>query len=164
MLASLTHSADAPLFDTLLAQARATRDPLEKEKLYEALANVRNDVLAARILDLALSDEIPSGLGPRLIQTVAAEHPDIAWRFSLEHMETIARGFDSLTRTTFAPHIAEASSDPKRADELLAYAATAIPADAQGEVKVAVARILYAAELKQKRAPEISAWIAAHGE
>jgi aminopeptidase N len=164
MLVSLTHGADAPLFDTLLARARATRDPLEKEKLYEALASVRDDVLAARVLGLALSDEIPSGLGPRLIQTVAAEHPDLAWRFSLEHMATIARGFDSLTRTTFSPHIAEASSDPRRADELVAYAATAIPADAQGEVKVAVARILYAAELKQKRAPEISAWIAAHGD
>ena len=163
VLASLARGADAPLFEILLAQARSAKDPLEKEKLYEALAEVRSDALALRVLALAITDEIPSGLGPRLIEGVAVEHPDLAWRFTLEHMDAIGRGFDSLARTTFAPRIAEASSDLKRVDDLLAYADKSIPADAQGEVKVAVARIRYAAELKQKRAPEITAWIAAHG-
>ena len=162
VLASLARGADAPLFEILLAQARASRDPLEKEKLYAALAGAHNEGLASHMLDLAITDEAPSGLGPRLIQAVALDHPDLAWRFSLEHMDAIAKGFDSLSRTTFAPHVAEASSDARRAEELQAYAAKALPADAQGEVKVAVARIRYAAELKQKRAPEISAWIAGH--
>ena len=163
VLASLARGADATMFDALRAAAKASPDPLAKEKIYEALAGARDIELAARVLALAITDEPPSGTGPRLIQAVASEHPDLAWRFSLEHMDAIAKGFDSLTRTTFAPRVAQTSSDPRRAEELEAYAAKAIPANAQGEVKVAVARIRYAAELKQKRAPEISAWIAAHG-
>ena len=163
VLASLARGADAAMFDALQAAAKATPDPLAKEKIYEALAGVRDSDLASRVLALAITDEPPSGTGSRLILAVAVEHPDLAWRFSVEHMDIIAKGFDSLTRTTFAPRVAQTSSDPRRAEELQAYAAKAIPANAQGEVKVAIARIRYGAELKQKRAPEISAWIAAHG-
>ncbi len=162
-LLALARGADAQTFDALLAIARATSDPLAKAQAYSRLAYVQDPALAQRVLDIAVADETPTALGPRLIQAVSFAHPDLAWSFALAHMAEISKSFDSLTRSTYAPRIASSSHDARRADELEAYAAKAIPADAQGEVRVAVARIRYAAEVKEKRLPEISAWLAAHG-
>ncbi|HEX5379096.1 MAG TPA: M1 family metallopeptidase [Phenylobacterium sp.] len=164
VLLALARGADAETFDRLRALARASRDPLEKQQFYSLLAHVQDPVLARQVLELSITDEAPNNVGPRLIGTVANEHPDLAWAFSQAHLAEISKGFDSLTRSTFMPGIASRSRDARRADELAAYAAGAIPADAQGEVRVAVARIRYAAEIKEKRTPEIAAWVAAHGE
>jgi aminopeptidase N len=162
-LLALARGADASTFQALLGLARASRDPLEKQQFYSLVATVQDPALADQVLALAITGEPPSNTGPRLIGTVADLHPDKAWTFSQSHLDEIAKGFDSLTRSTFLPRIASRSNDARRADELVAYADKNIPADAQGEVRVAVARILYGAEIKEKRVPEISAWVAQHG-
>ena len=163
VLLALARGADAQTFETLHALARATTDPLAKAQSYGHLAYVQDPALAQKVLDLAISDEAPTAQGPRLIQAVSYAHPDLAWTFTLAHMAEISKSFDSLTRSTYVPRIASSSHDARRAGDLLAYAAKAIPADAQGEVRVAVARIRYAAEVKEKRLPEVTAWLAAHG-
>ena len=162
-LLALSRGADAQTFDQLLALARASKDPLEKQQIYSLLAYVQDPALAQNVLDLSITDEPPSNLGPRLIGAVANAHNDMAWTFAQAHMAEISKGFDSLTRSTFMPRLAGRSHDARRADELLAYAAKNIPPDAQGDVRVAVARIRYAAEIKEKRMPDVSAWMAAHG-
>jgi aminopeptidase N len=162
-LLALARGADDAMFETLHGLAKASRDPLEKAQLYGLLAYVADAALADRVLALSITDEPPSNVGPRLIQTVADLHPDAAWTFGLAHVGEIAKGFDSLTRSTFLARVAGRSKDARRADELLAYAAKNIPADAQGEVRVSVARIRTAAEVTTRRVPEISAWVAAHG-
>jgi aminopeptidase N len=163
VLLALARGADAQMFETLHSLAKASRDPLEKAQLYGLLAYVADPALADRVLALSITDEPPSNVGPRLIQAVADLHPDAAWTFGLAHMGEIAKGFDSLTRSTFLARVAGRSKDARRADELLAYAAKNIPADAQGEVRVAVARIRTSAQVTATRVPEISAWVTAHG-
>jgi aminopeptidase N len=162
VLLALARGADAQTFETLHTLAKTSRDPLEKAQLYEMLASVLDPALAQQVLALAITDEPPSNAGPRLIQIVANMHPDAAWTFSESHLSEIAKGFDSLTRSTFMPRVAGNSHEARRADELLAYAARNIPPDAQGGVRTAVARIRTAAEVKAKRIPEITAWVAAH--
>lgn len=112
------------------------------------------------MLELSLTAEPPANLGPRLIGDVAEGHPDLAWRFVLAHETELGRSLDALARTTFVPRIAAASTDPRRADELLTYAEKNIPADARGEVNVAIARIRQSADIASKRLPEVDAWIA----
>ncbi|WP_421931957.1 M1 family metallopeptidase [Phenylobacterium sp.] len=163
VLPGVVQGADAATFETLRGLARASRDPLEKQQLYELLAGVQDAALAQRVLDLAITDEPPTNVGPRLIAGVSNEHPDLAWRFTLANLPAISKGFDALRRNSFVPGIAGRSKDAARAEELLAFAAANIPADAQGDTKVAVARIRYGAEIKARRVPEISAWIAAQG-
>ena len=162
VIAAVARHADPAAFDALLAQARLSKDPLERNKLFAALATVGDPALAQRMLDFAISPDAPSNTATRLIGTVAQQHPDLAWSFTLAHIDQIAKGAGALTRTIFIPAIAGASTDARRADELTAYAAANIPADAQGAVRVAVARIRYAAEIKARRIPEIDAWIDAH--
>ena len=162
LLPGVAHGADAATFETLRGLAKASRDPLEKQQLYRLLAGVQDEALAQKVLDLAITDEPPTSVGPLLIRAVAAQHPDLAWRFTLANLQIISKGFDSLTRSTFVPRVASWSNDAARATELLAYAETSIPPDAQGPVKVAVDRIRYGAEIKARRVPEINAWLAAH--
>ena len=53
--------ADAATFDALLARARKTIDPLEKERIYVALGGVQDEALAKRMIAIALSSEVPAG-------------------------------------------------------------------------------------------------------
>ena len=160
VLVGAARSADAATFQALRDLARAARDPLEREDLYTNLTAVEDEGLAAQVLAIAITDEAPSNLSARMLREVSTVHPDLAWRFTLANLAAINRGLDSLNRAMFVPKIAANSKDPKRGDELEAYAATNIAADAQGEVKVALSQIRSAAEIHDTRLPQIDAWIA----
>jgi hypothetical protein len=60
--------ADAATFDFLLERARNTDDPLEKEHILEALGAVSDPVLARKMVDIGLGDQIPAGFGPTIIE------------------------------------------------------------------------------------------------
>ncbi|MGA0604540.1 M1 family metallopeptidase [Phenylobacterium sp. VNQ135] len=157
--ATVARAATPAEFDALLALARRTSDPLERQRIWTDLAAVNDPALAQRMLELAITDQPPSNTGSRLVQAVAAGHPDLAWRFSLANLPQITRSTDALTRSSFAPNIAGYSHDPKRAEELEAYARQNIPEDAWGEVRVALSRIRTAAEIREKRLPGVDAWL-----
>jgi aminopeptidase N len=162
VLVGAARSADAKVFGELRALARSAQDPLAKNELYGDLATVEDEALAGDVLALAITDEAPTNLAPVLVSEVATEHPELAWRFTLDRLPAITRTLDALTRSTFVPRIASTSNDPRRVAELEAFAAKNIPADAQGEVKIAVAQIRNNADIQARRLPQIGAWIAAH--
>ncbi|WP_372786407.1 M1 family metallopeptidase [Phenylobacterium sp.] len=159
VLVGTARSADAPIFTALRGLARAARDPLERNELYTDLATVEDETLAHEVLTLALSDEAPTNFAPLLVRDVAAEHPALAWRFTLDNLPAITRNLDALGRSTFVPRIAASSNDAKLAAELAAYAAKNIPPDAQGEVRIALAQIRNNVDIQARRLPQINAWI-----
>jgi hypothetical protein len=160
VLVTVARTADPATFQALHDLAHAARDPLERQALYTTLTAVQDPALAAQVLALAITDEAPANMSARLIRSVSESHPDLAWRFVLANLPAINRNLDTLNRTMFVPRIAASSNDLKRADELQAYAAENIPADAQGEVKVSLSKIRTGAEIRDKRLPQIDAWIA----
>jgi aminopeptidase N len=162
VLVGTARSADAKVFEELRALARDAKDPLERNELYVYLATVEDEALAERVLKLAITDEAPTNFATSMIRDVAVEHPALAWRFTLANLPEISRNLDTLTRSTFVPRVAAASTDPKLAVALEAYAAKNIPADAQGEVRIALAQIRNNADIQARRLPQIGAWIAAH--
>jgi aminopeptidase N len=162
VLVGAARSANARTFAELRRLAREAKDPLQRNELYNDLATVEDEALAGEVLALALTDEAPTNFAPQLVRDVAIEHPALAWRFTLERLPDITRTLDALTRSTFVPRIASASTDLKLAAELEAYAAKNIPSDAQGEVKTALAQIRNNADIQTRRLPQIAAWIAAH--
>jgi aminopeptidase N len=161
VLVGAARAADAATFQALHDLARASRDPLEKQELYTNLTAVEDPALAAQVLALTITDEAPSNMSASLVRNVSTTQPDLAWQFTLANLPALSRSLDALNRSTFVAKIAGNSRDLKRAEELQAYAAKNIPPDAQGEVKVALARIRNGAEIRVKRLPQIDAWIAA---
>ena len=153
-------AADPQTFQTLRSLAKAAKDPLERNELYIDLAAVEDETLAAQVLALSITDEAPTNMAPVLVREVAAVHPALAWRFTMDNVATITRNLDTLNRSTFVPRVAESSNDPKMVAELSAYAAKNIPPDAMREVKVAVSRIRNNADIQARRLTQIDAWIA----
>ncbi|MFI4965077.1 MAG: M1 family metallopeptidase [Caulobacterales bacterium] len=156
-------AADPATFDALRQLARAARDPLERNELYVDLAAVDAEPLASQVLALSITDEAPTNLAPTLVREVAATHPGLAWRFAMANLAAITRNLDTLGRSTFIPRVAEASTDPKMARELAAYAAKNIPPDGRGEVQVAISRIRNNVDIQVRRLPQIDGWIAGGG-
>jgi aminopeptidase N len=153
-------AADPQTFQTLRNLAKAAKDPLERNELYIDLAAVEDETLASKVLALSITDEAPTNMAPVLVREVAAVHPALAWRFTMDNVGVITRNLDTLNRSTFVPRVAQASNDPKMVAELTAYAAKNIPPDAMGEVKVAVSRIRNNADIQVRRLNQIDAWIA----
>ena len=48
----------------LLAKARAEKDPLAKQHMFEALAGVQDPALAKRMVEIAFSNDPPAGTAP----------------------------------------------------------------------------------------------------
>ena len=159
VLVGAARSADAATFQTLRVLARNAKDPLERNDLYIDLATVEDDALAADVLALTLTDETPTNLATVLVREVAAAHPSLAWRFTLENLPALTRHLDTLGRSTFVPRIAEGSTDLKMVKDLTDYALKNIPAAERGGVQVAISRIKNNADIQTRRLPQIDSWI-----
>src|SRR5262249_51520485 len=72
-------SADAAGFDAMLAKARAEKDPLAKQHMFEALAGVQDPALAKRMVEIAFSNDPPAGTAPSLLYELGEYHPDVTW-------------------------------------------------------------------------------------
>jgi len=159
-LAIVARHADSKTFDSLMGLFRATKDPLEKEKIWEALEGVADPASAQRMLGLAASPEAPAGTVASTLRVVAYNHPDLAWKFALAHVDQPGYPLESLERLSLMPDIASASNDVLRAAELKTYASGHIAASAQQSVVSAIATIQLHARLRAERLPEIDGWIA----
>jgi hypothetical protein len=155
-------NADAPSFDHMVATLEATSDPLTKQRQLEALAMVADPALAERTLALVIGPQAPAGSTPNLLAAVAAEHPDLAWRFTEAHLDDPGVLSDRATRMIFVSQIPMASSDPARGSELEAYASAHLPAAAGRLVQAAAAQIQLNASVRSRRIPMIDAWLDAH--
>lgn len=159
VLVGAARSADAATFKSLRTLARDAKDPLERNDLYVDLAAVEDEVLAAQVLALTITDEAPTNLATGLVHEISAAHPALAWRFTLDNLPALTRHLDTLGRSTFVPRVAEGSTDLKIARELADYAAKNIPPDARGGVQVAISRIKNNADIQTRRLPQIDSWI-----
>ena len=162
-LSIVARHADAKTFQMLMDLLLATKDPLEKEKIWEALAGVADPASARRILEMAASPEAPAGTVEATYEIVSTDHPELAWNFALQHVDKPGYPVESFARLRLMPSIARASSNPKRAAELEAYARQHIPASARQYVVSAVSTIQLNARFRTQRIPEIDAWLGKHG-
>ena len=160
VLVGAARAADPATFQAIRALAKAAKDPLERNDLYIDLAAVEDESLASQVLALSITDEAPSNLAPTLVREVSAAHPQLAWRFTMDHLPAITRNLDTLGRSTFIPRVAESSVDPKMVRELADYADKNIPADGRNEVQVAISRIRNNVDIQNRRLPQVDAWIA----
>jgi aminopeptidase N len=160
ILGIVAHNADAATWDKMHADAEAETTPLIKDQLYGLLAIAKDDALAQRALDLALTDEPGATNSAGMIARVAGEHPDMAFDFAVAHREKVDKLVDSTSRSRYYPGIGGGSRDPKMIDKLNAFADAYIAKSSRRATDTAIAGIQYRREVIEKRLPQVTAWLA----
>jgi aminopeptidase N len=153
--------ADAAAWGKLRSLALAAPSALEQRFYLDALTYVQDDELAARTLDFLVGPDVPKQLAPRLMLTVAREHPDLVWRFTVDRYAEIAARIDALQRYTLIPRLAASSAKLERARELERLFGERMPDAPRAGLERAIDEIEANADVRTKRLREIDAWLAA---
>jgi len=155
--------ANAKTFDALVARARQTADPLEKARLFRALAGVADPALAQRMIDVALSDQVPAGSNEGLLLRLAQWHPDLTWEVLAPRLEDPELPFARTQRWEIARQIAAYSSQPQRIADLEAYETRSVPPEARKPFLESVAAIRRNQRIVNRVLPDVDRWIESRG-
>jgi aminopeptidase N len=158
--AIVARNADAATWDKLHAMAKAETTPLIKDQLYSLLAASRDEALARRALELALTDEPGATNSAGMISIVSGEHPDLAFDFAVAHRGQVDKLVDSTSRSRYYPGLGSGSRDPAMIGKLNAFADAHIARSSRRATDTAIAGIQYRREVIEKRLPQITDWLA----
>ena len=159
VIAVIARHADQPTWDALRARAKRASEPIEKERLYEALGRPLDPALVSRALALTLSGEIPHVFASDVISTAANEHPELVFDFAVAHEKQVLDLVDATWRQTFIPALAQTSVEPAMIGQVRDYAERSIPADARQTAERVVAAIAFHADVKARQLPALEAWV-----
>ena len=160
VLQIIGRSADAATWEQLHRRARAEDSFEQKRSLYRALASARNPALAARTLELSITEELIASDAARLVGRVAheGEHPELAWDFARKNLDALLAKLPANAANSYIPGLFEAFDDPARATELETFAREHLPPDVAVAVAKSADNIRFNAEFRARALPQIDAW------
>jgi aminopeptidase N len=153
--------ADQATFDKLRSLGRAASSTEDKLRYYFALAAAQDAAFIEQNVKIALTDEIPNGrVNQFLIQlALQSRDPELVWRAVLAERTPILEKMPAGRRGFLLPAIAQASSSPALAAELLALPEEQASKGTQYEAAKAAARIAEQAELRKNLLPALAQWL-----
>jgi aminopeptidase N len=131
---------------------------LEKTQYVALLGHAEDPKLAQRALDLALTDEEPPTLRPRLIRAVSGRYPEMAVDFTIKHWDQISPLLESDSRPQFVPKMASGSMNLKTLEPLNAFAKAHMPPTTHRVLAKSVSAIRYNAQVVTRLA-QVDKWI-----
>ncbi len=150
--------ADSATFDVLLQWARSTQ---QQEQLYRyglALLAARDPALAARALQLALSDSLPANFTSLVVPAVAdAGHIDLAWAFAQTNRSALLRDQEAIRQHQFFPSLVESSNQVRHAEMMEQWIAKEFGPDAQPAARQAANAIRTRAMQQQRMLAQVRA-------
>jgi aminopeptidase N len=161
ILGVIAYNADAATWERLRVMARDERNPLVKGQLYRLIGGVRDEALARRALDLALTDEPGATNASQLVSAVAEVHPDLAFDYALAHRERVEGLVDASSRSRYLASLGTGSADPAMIDKLGRYADQHMTPQSRGSVDRAIASIRDRIRVRTEQRPLIGAWLEA---
>jgi aminopeptidase N len=157
----VAQNADAAAWDRLHAEAQAEKNPLIRTQLYRQLASARDEGLARRALELALTPEPGATNSAGIISGVAAQHPDLAFDFAIRHREQVEGLVDISSRSRFVPQLGARSTDPAMVGRIEDYATHYLTPQSRRPADQAIAAIRDRIRVRETRLPDISRWFEA---
>jgi aminopeptidase N len=157
----VAQNADAATWDRLHEAARAEKNPLVRTQLYRQLASARDEALARRALDLALTPEPGATNSAGIISAVAAQHPDLAFDFAIRNREQVEALVDISSRSRFVPQLAARSTDPAMVARIEDYATRYLTPQSRRPADQAIAAIRDRIKVRETRVPDVSRWFEA---
>ncbi|HEY0659877.1 MAG TPA: M1 family metallopeptidase [Lysobacter sp.] len=163
ILGIVARHADAATWDRLHAAAKAEKTPLVKDQLYLLLSTVRDEALAKRTLELALSDEPGATNSGAMIAVVSQTHPELGFDFAVVHRDRVNTKVDAMSRSRWYPGLGSNSLDPATVTKIKAFADAHIAASSRRAAETAIANIEYRVKVRRERLPSIDAWLQKKG-
>jgi aminopeptidase N len=145
----------------LLTRARAANGTLEKDGSYEALMSAADPAIAQRALDVVFDSDVPVMKTTDFIEVTAIMHPELVWRFSVQHDAELSTRLDSLSRADFFPGITATGVEPQLLRDLRTYIDTQVPADVRRGAEEAYLRLEERIATRREKLPELDHWLAA---
>lgn len=149
--------ADAATWDRLHDMARTSTNALEKQQLYSVLGETRDQALARRTLELALSAEPPTTLRQNLLHGPSANFPAMTWAYLKANKTRADALFAPGSMVGMLQRITGGWADETISNEALAMAR------AEGEVpprlKASLSAAAYRARVRRERLDEIGEWV-----
>ena len=155
-------NADANTWDVLHRMASAARSSTERSTYYHLLGLAKNDALAKRALDLAISKEPGATISAGMITSTAENHPTMTLDFVLSHLPQVTPFVDLSGSSGYVAELVEDSADAALIPKIQAYAAAHIKPDDRRPINHAAARIKWKADNAPRMQREIVAWLKAH--
>ncbi len=114
--------ADEAAYQALLQRMRTATETEDKSQALSALRQMRNPELVQRLMELMLGDELPPGEAVYNLTNLRGgrAQAEQGWRFMLAHLAEVLAKASPRGRPYVLPGAASESSDPARADELVA--------------------------------------------
>ncbi|MBW0007317.1 MAG: M1 family metallopeptidase [Sphingomonas sp.] len=161
-LSVIARNADGATWDAIHERAKATAGTVERTSLYQLLGRSKDEALARRALDLALTNEPGKTVSSGMITAVAGQHPRLAIDFVLSHLAQVNELIDISGRSRFMQRLAAASRDASLIPVLESYANANLAATDRKPIQQAVDRIRYESTQAGRIRTETAAWLAAH--
>ncbi|WP_246448897.1 M1 family metallopeptidase [Sphingomonas sabuli] len=161
-LRTIAVNADAATWDTIRAKARATTGTVERATLYRLLGSTRDEALARRALDVAISDEPGKTVSSAMIAAVATRHPRLAVDFVIAHLDQINQLIDVAGRSSFMQRLVESSRDAALIPVLERYAAANLAESDRQSVQQSIDRIRVESAQGSRIRTETAAWLRAN--
>jgi len=155
-------NADAASWEALHRKAQQASGAVERSTLYALLGSAKDEALARRALDLALTDEPGKTVSAGMITSVADAHPRLAIDFVLAHLAQVNALIDISGRSRFMQRLVADSSDPSLIPTLEAYAKANVAETDRAPINQAVDVIRLLSARAGRMRSEVGAWLAAH--
>ena len=158
----IAHNATPANWNALHEVARATPGQTERSNLYELLSSTRDEGLARRALELAISGEPGKTISASMITSVAETHPEMAFDFVLSHLREVNPLVDLSGRSRFVAGLVSDSGNEALIPRLEAYGKATFKPENRKPVQSAVTRIRWRAANLDRVRSQAAAWLKAH--
>ena len=156
----IAENADAATWDKLRAMANGAKSDLEKSTTFALLGAAKDEKLAARALDLAMTDEPGKTTSAAIISAVGGEHPMLAVDYVLAHREQYEAMIDVSARSQAIARLGGNSADPAMVTKLDAYATQYLTPESRKVVDRSIAAIKTRIETRARLKPALIGWFA----
>jgi aminopeptidase N len=158
----IARNADETTWNTIRAKAQRATGYAERTSLYQLLSAAKDERLAHRALDMALTSEPGKTTSSSMISTVADQHPRMAVDFVLAHLDQVNQLVDTSGRSRFMGRLSGRSADPSLISTLEAYANAHLAPSDRKPIDQAIARIQFTSGKLPRERSEVNAWLQTH--
>jgi aminopeptidase N len=162
VLGIVAQYADGATFAQLRQLAKSAGNETELERNYLALAAVRDPGLAAQVLQIAVSDELPpqaAALNLRLVASLAERFHQASWETFTANLDKLMQPFPSESTLILGQQVPVVYWDSMPLDQLETWVKAHVPAEAADTVARGMQTARFRLSEKQTLVPAADAFL-----